>query len=70
MPTLVKKYFKCNAQLICFNVDPAFNYSLDGLILLPLDNFPKSELMPLLKSTASYEEKETLLNRYGYSMKD
>lgn len=70
MPTLVKKYFKCNAQLICFNVDPAFNYSLDGLILLPLDNFPKGELLPLLKSTASYEEKETLLNRYGYSMKD
>lgn len=69
MPTLVKKYFKCGAQLICFNVDPDFNYSLDGLILLQLDKIPKSELVPLLKNT-TYREKEALLGRYGYMIND
>lgn len=66
MPPLVKKYFKCGAQLICYNVDPLFNYSLDGLILLSIEGFPKDELLTLLKSAGSEEEKVAVLARFGY----
>ncbi len=64
LPPLVKRYFKAGAQLICFNVDPLFNFSLDGLILQPLKGYPESELLPLLKSIESEEEKERFLNRF------
>jgi len=67
MPPLVKKYFKSGAQLICYNIDPNFNYSLDGLILLPIATFPKEELLNMLKSASSEEEKAMVLNRFGYS---
>jgi len=66
MPPLVKKYFKCGAQLICYNVDPLFNYSLDGLILMPIEHFPKDELLTMLKSAQSEEEKQMVLERFGY----
>ena len=49
LPVLVKKYFNYGARLICFNVDPDFNNSLDGLILLPLRGFPKDHLKTLVK---------------------
>ena len=45
----VKKYFSYNAKLICFNVDPDFQDSLDGLILLKLSEFPKNYLKALVK---------------------
>jgi hypothetical protein len=49
IPVLVKKYFSYNAKLICFNVDPDFQDSLDGLILLKLSEFPKNYLKALIK---------------------
>jgi len=49
LPVLVKKYFNYNARLICFNVDPLFYSSLDGLILLKLSEFPKNYLRSLVK---------------------
>ena len=49
IPVLVKKYFSYNAKLICFNVDPDFQDSLDGLILLKLSEFPKNYLKALVK---------------------
>ncbi|CAG5084956.1 lysophospholipid acyltransferase family protein [Parvicella tangerina] len=36
IPILLKKYLKQNAKFIGFNLDPAFNDCLDGLILLDL----------------------------------
>ncbi|MCB9189331.1 MAG: lysophospholipid acyltransferase family protein [Flavobacteriales bacterium] len=36
IPILLKKYLKQNAKFIGFNLDPAFNNCLDGLILLDL----------------------------------
>lgn len=36
VPILLKKYLKQNAKFIGFNLDPAFNNCLDGLILLDL----------------------------------
>ena len=49
IPVLVKKYFSYNAKLICFNVDPDFQDSLDGLILLKFSEFPKNYLKALIK---------------------
>lgn len=70
MPTLVKKYIKINARIICFNVDPLFNYSLDGLILFNLSEYPKFEALSLIRDVESPAEKEAFLNRFGYSLKE
>jgi putative hemolysin len=38
LPVLIKKYLKQNAKFIGFNLDPAFNNCLDGLIILDLND--------------------------------
>ena len=70
VPTLVKKYMKVNAKIICFNVDPLFNYSLDGLIILQLTDYPRQEIFSMTKDIASPAEREAIMNRFGYSLKD
>lgn len=69
VPTLVRKYIKNGAKIICFNVDPLFNYSLDGLILHRITDYPKEELLLMMKDIESDEEKETILRRFNYSLK-
>ena len=49
MPTLFKKYLKINSKFLCFNVDPDFNDTLDGLLLLKFTDYPKEELDMMLK---------------------
>ena len=70
MPTLVKKYIKVNAKIICFNVDPLFNYSLDGLIFLRLTDYPRQEIFSMSKDVASLAEREAIMNRFGYTLKE
>lgn len=70
MPTLVKKYMKVNARILCFNVDPLFNYSLDALIILRIKDYPKQEILAMSKDVANIAEREAILNRFGYSLKD
>ena len=70
MPTLVKKYMKVNARIINFNVDPLFNYSLDGLIILRIKDYPRAEILSMSKDIANPAEREAILNRFGYSLKD
>lgn len=41
VPILIKKYIKQNAKIIGFNVDPQFNNSLDGLIMLDINDLPE-----------------------------
>ena len=60
LPVLVKKYFNYGARLICFNVDPDFNNSLDGLILLPLKGFPKDHLKTLVKVLPKEQQEQIL----------
>lgn len=36
VPVLLRQYLKLNATMLSFNVDPAFNDSLDGLVLVDL----------------------------------
>ena len=49
LPVLVRKYFSCNAKLVCFNVDPLFCDSLDGLIFLNYGDFPKNTTRAVLR---------------------
>ena len=49
LPVLVRRYFSCSARLACFNVDPDFADSLDGLILLRLSEYPVSALKAITR---------------------
>lgn len=49
LPVLLKKYIKLNAKIIGFNVDPKFNYCLDGLIVLDLCDVPENTIESLSK---------------------
>lgn len=62
LPTLLKKYLKINAKILAFNVDPDFNYCVDGLIMLDLLTVPKSEIDQLSKE---FEDKESVYKRFG-----
>jgi putative hemolysin len=65
IPVLVKKYFSYNAKLICFNVDPLFNDSLDGLILLKLSEFPKNYMRSLIKALPEEQQQAILTDGFG-----
>lgn len=62
MPTLLKKYIKLNARILAFNVDPDFNYCVDGLIMLDLMDVPKAEIDALSKEIG---DKDLVYNRFG-----
>jgi putative hemolysin len=49
VPVLLKQYIRQNARIIGFNVDPYFNNSLDGLMLLDVSQLPP-ETVAFLKS--------------------
>lgn len=65
MPILFKRYLKLGAKFLCFNIDPDFNDTLDGLLLINFNEVPKSELEMLMKDS-SEEERRVLLRRFGY----
>ena len=65
LPTLFKKYLKLNAKLLCFNVDPDFNNTLDAILFLTFNEFPEDEVMPLFRDS-SEEVKEIVRKRFGY----
>ncbi|RBP85649.1 lysophospholipid acyltransferase family protein [Marinomonas rhizomae] len=58
LPVLIRQYLKMNGQLVCFNVDPAFHNSLDGLIVVNLKDVPLS----ILAKYMGQEEAKTYLN--------
>ncbi len=43
LPTLLKKYLKINCRILDYNVDPSFNFCVDGLIMLDLSGGPKQD---------------------------
>jgi len=62
LPTLVKKYLKINAKIINYNVDPDFNYCVDGLVLLDLKQVPRQEILALSKDEKNQAQ---VLARFG-----
>ena len=49
LPVLLRKYINCGARIACFNVDPLFSNSLDGLIVHRLSSFPQNTLKSFLR---------------------
>lgn len=43
-PILIKKYLKQNSRIVCFNVDPLFNDSLDGFMYIKIEDLPEGTL--------------------------
>lgn len=62
LPTLVKKYLKINARIISFNVDPDFNYCVDGLVFMDIFNVPEQEIRMLARDEKNLE---AVLKRFG-----
>lgn len=62
LPTLLKKYIKLNARILAFNVDPDFNYCVDGLIMLDVMDVPKPEIDALSKE---FQDKDMVYRRFG-----
>ena len=62
LPTLLKKYIKLNARILAFNVDPDFNFCVDGLIMLDVMDVPKSEIDALSKE---FQDKDMVYRRFG-----
>ena len=62
LPTLVKKYLKINTRVVCFNVDPNFNYCLDGYIVLDIKKIPRDELLGMCKDIP---DKSHVFKRFG-----
>lgn len=60
-PVLFKKYINLNAKLLGFNVDPKFNYCVDGLIILDIFDVPLNTLKALSKEL----EDDTILERFN-----
>lgn len=44
VPVLLRQYLGLNGKLVCFNVDPTFNDTLDGLIVVNLTKIPRKTL--------------------------
>lgn len=65
VPTLVKKYIKLNGKIHTFNVDPDFNFCVDGLVEVQVNEIPKDEVLSLIKGTEE-NEAENMLQRFGY----
>ena len=62
LPTLVKKYLKINARILNFNVDPDFNYCVDGLVFMDLSKVPEQEIRMLARDEKNIE---SVLSRFG-----
>lgn len=48
-PVLFKKYIKQNARIVCFNVDPKFNNSIDGFMYIDINDLPEQTIQPVLE---------------------
>ncbi|MDB5120255.1 MAG: family N-acetyltransferase [Sphingobacteriales bacterium] len=50
VPVLLRQYIALNAKIICFNIDPKFSDSLDGFLIVDLENIPKEMIEKLGKN--------------------
>ena len=61
LPALLKKYIKMGAKIIDYNVDPDFNYCVDGLIMINLEDIPTDDIDSLSKE---FEDKDPIYRRF------
>lgn len=50
VPVLLRQYIALNAKIIGFNIDPKFSNSLDGFLILDMENVPLDILEKLAKN--------------------
>lgn len=50
VPVLLRQYIALNAKIICFNIDPKFSDSLDGFLVVDLENIPQEMIEKLGKN--------------------
>ncbi|TWP24659.1 lysophospholipid acyltransferase family protein [Apibacter muscae] len=60
LPVLIKKYFKQNARVIAFNVDPKFNDAIDGLMYIRISDIPSDTIKPVLDELQKEMDKEKI----------
>ena len=65
LPVLVRQYFNCSARLACFNVDPDFTDSLDGLIFLDIKDFPPQKLRSFLRGVPEALREQVFEHYFG-----
>lgn len=63
MPVLLKKYLQLGGKIACFNIDPKFNDSLDGLMVMDLYDVPMEVITTLSKEVND----DSILERFNYS---
>jgi putative hemolysin len=63
MPVLLKKYIQLGGKIACFNIDPKFNDSLDGLMVLDLYDVPMEVVTTLSKEVND----DSILERFNYN---
>jgi putative hemolysin len=61
LPVLLKKYLEINGRIIGFNIDPKFNYCLDGLLILDLYNTPPE----VIKGLSRELEDASIMERFS-----
>lgn len=57
-PVLFKKYIKQNARIVCFNVDPKFNNSIDGFMYIDINDLPEQTIQPVLEELDEATKRE------------
>lgn len=65
LPVLLRKYITCGARIACFNVDPLFSNSLDGLIVLRLSDFPQNTMRSFMRGTPEEVSVAVFKHFYG-----
>lgn len=70
LPVLFRKYFSCHARVACFNVDPLFNNSLDGLIFLKHSEYPENTLRSLMRCATPEVREKVWKHFYGVSFSE
>jgi len=64
LPILLKKYLEINGRIIGFNIDPKFNYCLDGLLILDLYNTPQDFIKGLSRELNDPAILERFMKKY------
>ncbi len=49
IPVLLRQYLALNAKIVCFNIDPKFSDSLDGFLVVDMENIPQEMIEKLNK---------------------
>jgi len=63
MPVLLKKYLQLGGKIACFNIDPKFNDSLDGFMVMDLFDVPMEVITTLSKEVND----DSILERFNYN---